>query len=205
MPKGKGKGDGKPNFFGGKGGKGGWKGGKGKGKGKISEFDDAGWAHVGAAAEWNWATGSDWAAAAPLEAQWPPAAAEAQPPWITAAQSAWPPVSTPAWPSAAGGAPATPPGLRSMSPTGGFYSLTMAPVPTRNRFAALSDRCILDSEGATISRAETFELQSFVKTPPKPNKPNKKRRGKRALSCIDISAPSGSGHIYFGPSQNDVS
>ena len=55
VPKGKGKGE-QPNFFGGKGGK-----GKGKGKGwgndgRISEFDDAGWAHVAAAPEWNWAS-----------------------------------------------------------------------------------------------------------------------------------------------------
>jgi hypothetical protein len=63
VPKGKGKGT-QPNFFGGKGGKGGGKGkGKGYGKGgRISEFDDAGWAHVGAAPEWNWASGSEWAA-----------------------------------------------------------------------------------------------------------------------------------------------
>ena len=53
VPKGKGKGQGQPNFFGAKGWKG--KGGKGqgKGKGKISEFDESGWAHVGDAAEWN--------------------------------------------------------------------------------------------------------------------------------------------------------
>ena len=129
VPKGKGKGGPPQNFFGGKGGKGGWGKGKGKGKGKISEFDDAGWSHVGAAAEWNWAAGSDWAAAATSEAQWPPAVAEAQPPWIAAAQAAWPTGSTSAWPSAPGGAPAAPPGLRSMSPMGGFHLLAPAPVP----------------------------------------------------------------------------
>ena len=74
MPKGKGKGAG-PNFFGSRGGKGGWGKGKGKGKGKISEFHDSGWAHVGAAPDWNWAQGTDWAAAASSETQWPPSGA----------------------------------------------------------------------------------------------------------------------------------
>ena len=192
VPKGKGKGAG-PNFFGGKGGKGGWKG-KGKGKGKISEFDDSGWAHLGAAAEWNWAAGSDWAAAAPSEAQWPPAVAEAQPPWIAAAQPAWPPVSTPAWPLAAGGAPAAPPGLRSMSlGNPGFYSLSLAPVPTRNRFQALEETNIVDSNGAAIFREKIVELKLLVK----PNKSKKKRRGKEAVSSSDISTSTASGDIYI--------
>ena len=74
VPKGQGQGKGaQPNFFGGKKGKGKGKG-KGYGKnGRISEFDDAGWAHVGAAPEWNWASGSEWAAAEATQ-QWPPAA-----------------------------------------------------------------------------------------------------------------------------------
>ena len=87
-PKGGKGGGGKPNFFGGKGGKGGGKGkGKGYGKGgRISEFDDAGWAHVGAAPEWNLASGSEWAAAEatsqwpPAASLWPPASADAAPP-----------------------------------------------------------------------------------------------------------------------------
>ena len=156
MPKGKGKGAG-PIFFGSKGGKGAWGKGKGKGKGKISEFDDSGWAHVGAASEWNWAQGTDWAAAPewPPSGAWPGQAAQAEavppPPWIAAAQPAWPPASTPSWPSA----PGTPPGLRSMSPSGGVYSLSMAPVPTKNRFEALTDRYVVDSDGAQISQENT--------------------------------------------------
>jgi hypothetical protein len=39
-----------------------------------------------------------------------------------------------------------------MSPMGGFHSLSMAPVATKNRFEALTDRVILDSEGAQIFR-----------------------------------------------------
>ena len=135
---------------------------------------------MGAAPEWNWARGTDWAAAASLETQWPPSGAwtgqaaqaeAAPPPWIAAAQPAWPPPSTPSWPSASG----TPPGLRSMSPTGGFYSLSMAPTSTKNRFSVLA---AIDSNGEILDRSEKYNLQDFVKTPSKPNKPNKKRRGK---------------------------
>ena len=91
MPKGKGKGA-QPGLFGGKGwGKAGKGFGKGKGKGKTSDVDEAGWAHVGAAPEWNWASGSGWAtvpaeSAWPTEPQWPTAAADAAAaPWMTAA------------------------------------------------------------------------------------------------------------------------
>ena len=64
----KGKGKGQPNFYGkgsGAWAKGGKVFGKGKGKGKISDVDEAGWIHVGANAggDWNWASGSEWAAA----------------------------------------------------------------------------------------------------------------------------------------------
>ena len=127
MPKGKGKCV-QPSFFGGKGwGKGGKGfGGKGKGNGKISDVDDAGWAHVGSVAEWNWASGSELAAtpteaAWPTVSHWPIAAAEATAPWMMAAQqTAWP-VSAPAWPPA--GSAAAPGSIRSMTgPVGGVYS-----------------------------------------------------------------------------------
>ena len=62
----------------------------------------------------------------------------------------------------------------------------------------------MDSEGAQISRGETFALQSFVKTPLKPTRPCKKRRGRRPLSCTSSLATNGSGQIYFGPCQNDL-
>ena len=197
VPKGKGKG-GPPNFPGGKGwGKSKGKGGKGfggkgygKGKGKISEFDDQGWQHVGASsADWNWAAGTEWAA---VEADqgWPPAATwpsqpdAATPPWMAAAQPA-----QPAWPAAwpgAGGAsaPQTPPGLRSMTPAGGFHSLAPAPVKVENRFAALAVSNIVDSNGAAIFRKKIVPLESLIK----PKNPSKKRRGRRALSCIGSSA-----------------
>jgi hypothetical protein len=61
-----------------------------------------------------------------------------------------------------------------MSPMGGFHSLAPAPVPTRNRFEALTDRFILDSDGAQISQEKIVDLKLLVK----PNKPMKKRRGK---------------------------
>ena len=57
--RGNGKGSGGGGKFGSAWGKCAYGKGKGKGKGKISEFDDAGWANGGAAAEWNWAAGSD--------------------------------------------------------------------------------------------------------------------------------------------------
>ena len=48
-----------------------------------------------------------------------------------------------------------------------------APVPTRNRFEALADRCILDSDGAQISREMIVDLELLIK----PKNPNKKRMG----------------------------
>ena len=143
VPKGKGKGA-QPNFFGGKGGKGKGKG-KGYGKsGRISELDDAGWAHVGAAPEWNWASGSEWAAVEatqqwpPVAPQWPPASAEvAAPPWMAPTQQpSWTP-SAQAWPSASSSAAQG--AIRSMTGPVGFVSSLASAVSTRNRFMPLDD------------------------------------------------------------------
>ena len=74
-------------------------------------------------------------------------------------------------------------------------SFARAPVKTENRFDALTDRCILDSDGVQISRDKIVELDLLLK----PKKPNKKRRGRRALSCGEKSASSTSGNIYIRP------
>ena len=70
-----------------------------------------------------------------------------------------------------------PPGLRSMSPTGGFRSLAPAPVKIQNRYAALEDTNIIDSNGAPIFREKIVDLKLLVK----PNRPMKKRRGKEVF------------------------
>ena len=94
-----------------------------------------------------------------------------------------------------------PPGLRSMSPTGGFHSLSMAPVTTKNRFEALAVRVVLDSEGAQIFRDGIVSLSSLVKT----KNPNKKRRGKAALSGTSTSSSGSSGKYISAPCQNEKS
>ena len=53
--------------------------------------------------------------------------------------------------------------------------MSLAPVPTRNRFQALEETNIVDSNGAAIFREKIVELKLLVK----PNKSKKKRRGKR--------------------------
>ena len=139
--------------------------GKGKGKGKISDMDDQRRSHVGASgADWNWAVGPEWGIAVEAvpgctlaAAFWPSPVEAATPPWMAAAQPAWPP-SVFSWPAAGGGAPAAAPGLRSMTPAGGVYSLSPPPVTTKNRFEALADRCIIDSGGAQISRDGIVKL-----------------------------------------------
>ena len=88
-----------------------------------------------------------------------------------------------------------------MTPMGGFYSLAPAPVPTRNRFEALTDRVVLDSEGAQIFRDGIVSLSSLVKT----KNPNKKRRGKAALSRTSTSASGTSGKYMSAPCQNSSS
>ena len=185
----------------GKGGKGFEGKGYGKGKGKVSDMDEAGWTHVGTGTggDWNWAAGSEWAAAEadpgwPSAATWPSQVEVATPPWMAAAQTAqpaWPP----SWPGAAG-APAAPHGLRSMSPAGFVGSFAAAPVQLRNRFQAFEERHIIDSVGAVLDTHEEYKLQDFVKTPSKPKKSSKKRRGKRALYCSDISASTSSGNMF---------
>ena len=153
-------------------------------------------------ADWNWAAGSDWGTAAeavsgwpPAAAQWPPQVEAATPPWMAAAQPAWPSSSS-AWPGAAGAAPPTaPPGLRSMTPAG-VCSLSPAPVTTKNRFAAFSDRNIVDSNGAALDRDGSFDLLLFVKPAVKLSKPSKKRKGRRPLSCIGTSASTASGNMF---------
>ena len=138
--------------------------GYGKGKGKISDMDDQGWSHVGAAGDdWNWAAGSEWGTAAeavsgwpPAAAQWPPPVEAATPPWMAAAQQAWPPSSS-SWPGAAG-APAAPPGLRSMTPAGFVGSFAPAPVTLKNRFQAFEERQVLDSAGAILDTHDDYKL-----------------------------------------------
>ena len=88
-----------------------------------------------------------------------------------------------------------------LTPAGGFLSFARAPVKTKNRFDALTDRCILDSDGVQISRNKIVELDLLLK----PKKPNKKRRGRRALSCGNKSASSASGNIYSATCQIEKS
>ena len=75
----------------------------------------------------------------------------------------------------------------------GFYSLSPAPVPTKNRFEALTDRYIVDSGGAQISQEKIVDLASLIK----PNKSKKKRRGKEAVSSNVILTSTASGDIYI--------
>ena len=154
-------------------GKGAWC--KGKGKGKISEVDDSGWAHVGPPQEWNWASGSQWAAA-PAEAapQLPPAVASeaAPPPWIVAAQQ------QPQWSQQ--GPPAATGAMRSMSgPTaGGFQSFAPARVRTKTEISVTTANRFfpLDDQGREHRREVT--LADYVMNPKKP------RRGKGVLASM---------------------
>ena len=134
--KGKGKGKDKGKGTGSQWGKGAW----GRGKGKVSAFDDA---------QWQWAQGSAQDAWPPGLS--PPASVE---PWMQAAQVAPPP-----WPgaaSASGSSWLSWPGTGSVrSLAGGFFSIgpvrqklrerpipvlpLKAPVPTMNRYDALSE------------------------------------------------------------------
>ena len=134
---------------------------------------------MGAASEWNWANGSEWAADEATQ-QWPPAAprwptaaqaaAAAPPPWMAATQQpAWPPVSAAAWPPASSSA--APGGIGSMSGpaagfVGSFAQVPRAPVATQNRFMPLDD------QGREHSREVT--LADYMIKPKKP------RRGRTA-------------------------
>ena len=64
-----------------------------------------------------------------------------------------------------------------MTPAGGVHSLAPAPVKVENRFAALAESNIVDSNGAAIFREKIVGLKLLVK----PNKPMKKRRGKEVF------------------------
>ena len=55
--------------------------------------------------------------------------------------------------------------------------MSPAPVHTKNRFAALEDTNIIDSNGAAIYREKIVKIESLIK----PTTPMKKRRGKEVF------------------------
>ena len=83
-----------------------------------------------------------------------------------------------------------------MTPAGGVYPLSPAPVSTKNRFTALAEIHIVDSNGAGVHQDENFDLLLFVKLPVKLSKLSKKRMGRRPLSCISTSASTASGNMF---------
>ena len=63
-----------------------------------------------------------------------------------------------------------------------------APVTVKNRFAALSERNIVDSHGAVLDTAEDYKLSLFMKPSVKQKKPSKTRRGEARNSSSATSA-----------------
>ena len=92
-------------------------------------------------------------------------------------------------------------GLAQHDPRGRLLLSGAGPVPTRNRFAALSERCVLDSDGAQISQEKIVDLKLLIK----PTKQSMKRRVRRPLSSSSSSGATSSVEIYSAPCHNDVS
>jgi hypothetical protein len=64
-----------------------------------------------------------------------------------------------------------------MTPAGGFHSFAPAPVKIQNRYAALEETNIIDSNGAPIFREKIVKIESLIK----PTKPMKKSWGKEVF------------------------
>ena len=62
--------------------------------------------------------------------------------------------------------------------------MSLAPVKIKNRFSALEETNIIDTNGATIYREKIVKIESLIK----PTKPSKKRSRKRGFIH---------GYVYF--------